>query len=183
MKRKINLIGSLKRAVDEMIAAFLRILVIFIFLLVGLDSLSRLYYSYMPVSTWIRFNDLVVRNDENGVPTVYIDRETVENTVTVFHRTLFILYPGNSRACTASVVAVLDNPNKNTISLPLERAVSEVCPSVLKDRTIDAVLQVSYLMDFPFGVKRKAVRYSNRFSLTHVSGEYRIGPPLRIDGR
>lgn len=174
---------GVKSAMDEITSAFLRVMVIFVFLLVGFDSITRLYYSYMPVGTWIRFNELIVKNDENGVPTVYVDRETVERTITVFHRTLFILYQENSRACTASVVAVLDNPNQSAISLPLERAVSETCPDILKDRTIDAVLQISYLMDFPFGVKRQAVRYSNRFSLTHDGKGYRIGPPLKVAGR
>ena len=175
MRKKTN---PLARASIAFLAAVLRVAVIFIFLLVGFDSISRLYYSYMPISTWIKFNDLTVRNNEEGVPTIYLERETLGRIVTVFHRTLFILYPENSRACTASVVAVIDSGDK-MVSLPLERAVSESCPQVLKDRTIDAVLQVSYLFDFPFGVKRHAVRYSNRFSVTYDGEKYRIGSPIR----
>lgn len=179
MKRKTNLIGYIEKATLEFTAALLRVVFIFVFLMVSFDSMTRLYYSYMPISTWIKFNDLTVKNDENGIPTIYVERETVGKVVTVFHRTLFVLYPENTRACTASVIAVIDNPEDRVISLPLERAVSESCPQIMKDRTIDAVLQVSYLFDFPFGVKRHAVRYSNRFSVTHDGERYRIGSPIR----
>lgn len=162
----------------EFTAAVLRILLVFVILLVAIDSMSRVYYSYMPLSTWVDFRSVTVKMF-NGEPTVFIERIPVGPQVAVFHRTLIIRYPDNTKGCTASIVTVLDNPSTEVIVAPLSRIISPTCPEFLGNKVIDGVLQVSYMFDFPFGVKRTATRYSNRFSLSYAGGSYRLGEALK----
>lgn len=171
------MLKTIGNAAHNLLAAILRIMLIFVIMLVGVDSMSRVYYSYMPISTWVNFKSVEVK-DVNGEATVFIERIPVGPQVAVFHRTLIIMYPENTKGCTASILTVLDNPSTETLVAPLRRVLSPTCPDFLGSKVINGVLQVSYIFDFPFGVKRTATRYSNRFSLSYAGGSYRLGEAL-----
>lgn len=171
MKKKISLLCR------EFVGAVMRIGLIFLALTVFVDAVTRIYYSYMPVSHWIDLRSVEVR-EVNGEAMVRIERETSGPLVSVFHRTLFILYPEVTKGCTASLVAVLGSNEEPVINLPLERVLSPTCPDVLRGQEVQGKLQVSYIFDFPYGVKRTATMYSNHFSLRYSGGSYRVAPIL-----
>ena len=166
-----------KSAVTEAMAALARIMLIFAILVLLFDSMTRLFYSYMPIETWIDFRRVEVKNIE-GEAYVVIERVPVGRQIAMFHRSLVIRYPENERGCTASLMVVLDNPNDATLIVPMKRVVSENCPDVLAGRRVEGQLQVSYIFEFPYGVKRTATRYSDAFSLQYERGRYVSGPPI-----
>lgn len=171
------MLERVKTAVREMTAAFARIMVIFAVLVLFFDSMTRLFYSYMPIETWIDFRRVEVVN-VRGEAYVVLERVPVGRQIAMFHRSLIIRYPENERGCTASLMVVLDNPSDATITVPLKRLVAPTCPDVLAGRRIEGQLQVSYIFEFPFGVKRTATRYSTSFSLQFEDGKFVSGPPL-----
>lgn len=178
MERKIDVLHTLRTVTRNLTATTLRVALIFVILLIAFDSLSRLYYSYMPISTWINFKSVSVTTID-GDPTVIIDRVPVGPQIAVFHRALYITYPSPAKGCTASVMTVMDNPTTDQIVVPLSSILSDTCPTFLGDRKIDGNLQVAYIFDFPFGVKRMSVRHSAPFSLSYAGGKYRLGEASR----
>lgn len=166
-----------RNALREFTSAVIRVVMIFLVLSIGLDSMTRIYYSYMPISTWMKFAgvDVVQHQDE---PYVIINRQSMSPTVSTFHRTLLILWPDNRRTCTVSTTVVTDDTDTTTVSSPLDRMLSANCPDAVGKGSTNAILQVSYLFDFPYGVKRMVVRYSPKFSLSYDGTNYKVGPPL-----
>jgi len=180
MERRSNVLGILNTAVKDFVAASMRILVIFTFMLLTFDSMSRVYYTYMPISTWIDFRKVSVEN-RHGEAYVILERTPVGRQIAMFHRSLVIRYPESERGCTASLLTVLDNPSADTLLIPMKRIVAQNCPDVLAGRRVDGALQVSYIFEFPYGVKRTATRYSATFSLEYKNGRYLSGNPLSRD--
>lgn len=167
MKKKISLMCR------DLFGAVLRIGLIFLAMTVLFDAVTRVYYSYMPVSHWIDLRSVQVK-EVNGEAVAIIERETTGPMVSVFHRTLFVLYPEITKGCTASLVAVLSGDEDNVITIPLNRVLSDSCPDLLAGRRVEGKLQVSYIFDFPYGVKRTATMFSNLFSLEFKDGVYRV---------
>ena len=180
MERRSNVLDVLNAAVKDFVAASLRITIIFTFMLLTFDSLSRVYYTYMPISTWINFRDVSIEN-RRGEAYVVLERTPVGRQIAMFHRSLVIRYPEPEHGCTASLLTVLDNPSADTLVIPMKRIVSPTCPDVLNGRRVDGMLQVSYIFEFPYGVKRTATRYSKSFSLEYRNGRYVAGKPLSRD--
>lgn len=171
------MLGSAKGMVKEIVAAAVRVALIFLVLTIGVDATTRMYYSYMPITTWLDFTGIKIVQ-EDGEPYVVITRRAVNPTVSVFHRTLLIRWPEDRRGCTMTTTVVADDPDTTTVSAPLDRMLSPNCPDVLGKGPTNAVLQVSYLFDFPYGVKRMVVRYSDKFSIRYDGTNYQVGPPL-----
>lgn len=167
----------IKTLIRDFGTTFLRVAVIFALLITFCDSLTRVYYSYMPISTWITFKSVTVEN-RGGEAFAVIERKVRGPQIATNHRSLIIRYPESERACTTSTLTVLDNMSDPVIIVPLKRLLSENCPDVIDGRRIEGTLQVSYIFDFPFGVKRSAVRYSNEFGLQYTNGTYVSSPPL-----
>jgi len=168
------MIKSAKRGAQGFTASLARIVLIFLLLSIGLDSLTRMYYSYMPVDHWMDFRSVNVGQVE-GEAMAIIDRKPYSPAVSIFHRTLLIRYPQERRGCTNTTITIVEDNGVDKIMVPLSRMLASSCPDVLTGK-VDAVLQVSYIFEFPYGVKRFAVRYSNRFSLSW-DGRYIVGPP------
>lgn len=156
-------------------ATILRVLFIFLVLCIGVDSITRLMYSYMPLSTWMDFQSVKVEM-VNGEAMAVITRKPNRLAISTFHRTLLVRYPDERRLCTATTVTITQDPEVTIIMVPMRRMLADNCAVSIGTDPVDAVLQVSYIFDFPYGVKRLATRYSNRFSLTY-NGEYKVGPP------
>lgn len=158
-----------RRYLAEMFAMLARILFIFLSLTIATDCIIRLYYSYMPIETWMEFKDVRVE-DHDGEAVAVITRTATRKSVSLFHRTLIIKYPEEKRDCTYAAVAVIDDLTTDTVTVPLARMLSPSCPDTIGIKPVNAVLQVSYVFDFPYGVKRFAVRYSNQFTMVYDKG-------------
>jgi hypothetical protein len=172
------MITKIRNKIKDTFTAIARILFLFLILCIGLDSMTRLYYSYAPISIWMNFRKIEVKMI-NGEAVAIITRQVKTQSISVFHRTLLIRYPEERTGCTTSQVTIVDDPRESSIVVPLESMLSINCPDVLKGKTVDAVLQATYVFDFPYGVKRLTVRYSDRFSLSH-DGHYKVGSPLHV---
>lgn len=169
----------LKKSLRAATATFLRIGVIFAFLTVFADSMTRIYYSYMPMETWIGFQSVTVEN-RDGEAVAIIKRKVKSPRVATFYRSLVITYPQHTRACTSSLLTVLDDLD-DEIVIPMRRLLSATCPDALQGKKAEGRLQVSYIFDFPYGVKRSAVRYSPEFSIFYSRGTYSVSTK-RSDG-
>lgn len=175
-KRKTSLFKTLEKAVQNLFAAVTRVVLIFLLLSIGFDSMTRIYYSYMPVETWMDFQSVTVQQSA-GEAVAILRRNPKGQTLSVFHRTLLIRYPEERRGCTNSTVTIIEDPTVPVVVVPLERLLSATCPDLIGPNQVDAVLQISYIFEFPYGVKRLAVRLSNRFSLQYQNGKYVVGQP------
>lgn len=169
------MVQKTKTLLRQFTATIFRVLFIFLVLCISVDSITRLTYSYMPITFWMDFQS-VHAEMLNGEAVVKITRKPNRLAISTFHRTLLVRYPDERRLCTASTITITEDPSVQTIIIPMRRMLSDNCAISLGVFPVDAILQVSYIFDFPFGVKRLAVRYSNRFSLGY-DGEYKIGPP------
>lgn len=173
------MVHKTKTLFRQFTALVFRVLFIFLVLCISVDSITRLTYSYMPISAWMDFQNVEVKM-VNGEAVVLVTRKPNRLSISTFHRTLLVRYPDERRICTTSTITITEDPSVQTIIIPMRRMLSENCAISLGVAPVDAILQVSYIFDFPFGVKRLAVRYSNRFSLTY-NGEYQVGPPRTSD--
>ncbi len=175
------MVKMLKTIFNDIFTATMRVIVIFLILSIGFDAMTRIYYSYMPVEEWMDFKSVLVeeRNDE---AIAIIKRRPHQKTIAVFHRTLLIRYPDERRGCTNSTVTIIDDPAIDTIIVPIWRMLDDSCPAVMGGKPIEGVLQVSYIFEFPYGVKRTATRYSNPFWLSYDRGRYIVQPYLPVPG-
>lgn len=164
--RKVN------NLIQDAVASFLRVSLIFAFLMVMTDSLTRVYYSYMPIDTWVRFQSITVEN-RDGEAYAIIRRNVRSPQVATFYRSLIITYPEPTRACTNSLITIIDGPEVE-VAIPMRRLLSATCPDVLQGRKVEGRLQVSYIFDFPYGVKRSVVRYSPTFAMIYSKGVYSV---------
>lgn len=170
------MLATVKLWAHEALLTFVRVALIFMVLSIGLDSLTRIYYSYMPITTWMKFESVeVVQRDE---PYVILTRYPVGSSISLFHRTLLIRYPDERRGCGASTTAVLDDTSVAQVVVPLDHMLSAACPDVIGTMKTNAVLQVSYIFDFPYGVKRSIIKSSSKFSISYDGTNYHVGPPL-----
>lgn len=165
-----------KRTIRETVTAIARIVIIFLILSIGFDATIRIYYAYMPIETWMSFQSVAVKM-QDGEAVAVINRRPRSQQLSTFLRTLLIHAPDEGRGCTDSTVVIVDNPAVGEVVAPLDRLLSDTCPDVLGSKTIDAVLQVSYVFEFPYGTKRLVVRYSNHFTLKYEGGKYIVGSP------
>jgi hypothetical protein len=174
------MLGAAKGMIKEAFAAIVRVVLIFLVLTIAVDASTRMYYSYMPINRWMDFTGIKIIQ-EGEEPYVVITRRSVSPTVSMFHRTLLIKWPEDRRGCTMSTTVVADDPDTTTVTVPLDRMLSVNCPDVLGKGKTNAILQVSYLFDFPYGVKRMVVRYSDKFSIWYDGTNYHVGTPLSND--
>lgn len=174
------MLSYIRDVFNTVMATLIRIGFIFILLSITVDSMTRIYFSYMPLDTWIDFQDVTVTNDRDQ-PVVVVTRKAVSRSISVFHRTLLIRYPEERRGCTNSTVTLLDDPTITSVVVPLDRILSDNCGAILGDKPTNAVLQVSYIFEFPYGVKRATTRYSNQFSISHDEKGYHVAKPLSQD--
>lgn len=172
--------NKLKEIFNAVMATFIRIGFIFVILSITVDSMTRIYFSYMPLDTWIDFQSVTVTNDRDQ-PVVVVTRKAVSRSISVFHRTLLIRYPEERRGCTNSTVTILDDPTITSVVVPLDRILSDNCAKILGDKPTNAMLQVSYIFEFPYGVKRATTRYSNQFSIYYDGKGYHVAKPLSDD--
>ncbi len=166
-----------KTLARDFIAAVVRVVLLFLVLSIALDSMTRVYYSYMPITTWMNFESVRVEQ-RSTEPYVIIKRQPKGSLVAIAHRTLLVSYPEQLRGCSIATQAVLDDTGDDTVVVQLDHLLNTACPDVLGPLKTNATLQVSYIFDFPYGVKRSIVRQSNRFSIWHDGTNYHIGPPL-----
>lgn len=171
----------LERAVRNMFAATTRVILIFLLLSIGLDAMTRIYYSYMPIETWMDFTSLEVKM-LNGEAVGIVGRRPKGQSLSIFHRTLLIRYPDEVRGCTNSTVTIIEDQTAASVVIPISRMLSPTCPEVLHGEKVDAVLQAAYIFEFPYGVKRLAVKLSNRFSIQYIGDRYVIGAPTQTSG-
>lgn len=171
------MIGKTKRVAKDIFGAMMRILFIFLILTMGFDSVTRIYYSYMPIERWIDFKSVSVL-ERHGEPVVVIQRRPHNALTTIFYRSLLIKYPYEKRGCSASALTVLDNPAVEEITIPLKVILSKECKAIIGGMNVNAVLHVSYILEFPYGVRRFSVKNSNMFSIRAVENGYEISAPV-----
>lgn len=163
--------------VKTITATVIRVAMIFLFLVIASDSLTRMYYSYMPITTWINFVSVEVVQEGDG-PVVKIERYPEGEQFATFQRVLSIYLPVRERACGSSIQGVVNETESGYIQVPLSYALSAGCAERLEGRNIEARLQVSYVFEFPFGIRRIATRYSNPFRMTQLNGQFRVDAVL-----
>lgn len=156
-------------------ATVIRVFLIFIFLMLATDSLTRLYYTYMPISTWIDFRGLEVKQNGDEA-TVFIERYPKEDRMVVVRRVLSVLAPSRGRACGTTIQGVINVAESGIAQVPLSSVLSDDCSERLRGTNVDARLQISYVFEFPFGIQRLVTQWSNPFLLEQQDGRFRVSP-------
>jgi hypothetical protein len=158
-------------------AAILRVALIFFFLLMATDSATRVYYSYMPITTWVDFRSVEVTQD--GVTAVVrLERYPKEERMIMARRVLSLIAPIREKACGITTQGVLSEGEAGVVQVPLGYLMAPGCIERLKGRSIQARLLVTYIYEFPFGVQRSVTRASNQFLLTQENDEFKVLSPL-----
>lgn len=168
--KEITMISKIADAVYDMVAAFTRVLLVFMLLIIGTDAGTRMYYSYMPISQWLDFTGVRVYQEGDEAMIEYA-RNAKSRQVATYHRSLITFFPTERLTCTKSSVAIMETQLQDKLNFPLSTALSENCPELLDGAKVEGVLRVSYIFDFPYGVKRFAIRYSNPFGLQFINGK------------
>ena len=156
-------------------AAFVRVALIFTFLVIATDSMSRLYYTYMPISTWMDFRSVEVLQ-EGDRAVVRIERYPKEDRMVLVRRVLSILAPVKEKACGSTVQGVVNESEGGFVQTPLSSDVEGDCSSLFQGRAVDTRLQISYVFEFPFGIQRIVTRWSYPFRLTQPNGHFSVSP-------
>ena len=169
------MLSQLSDAAFEIFAAIIRIALVFLLLVVGTDATTRMFYMYMPLDHWLTFSSVRVFQ-EGETARIEYTRSPNGTQYSVNHRSLLTFYPKDRLTCTKSAISIIEPSLPDTLSFNLKSALADNCEELLDGKPVEGRMRIAYIFEFPFGVKRMAIRYSNPFRLEYVNGDPKVLP-------